>query len=171
MSAGLPSSSEISGEKNPIRKDLLAAMQRILLGNPKLVPPGSMSLSHFAQEANQGRHHLYQAHSDLRDRFEYLRDRADTPTEKEAGLQRSLDGAKAEVAKLRDLQSRTRQEARDWKALTDLLARVINTLQEELHQEQIKSGRLARRLRRLEKQSGQSQTVVLMHRRQDAEGE
>jgi chromosome segregation ATPase len=164
-SACQPSNSEIEREKDPIRKEILAAMQRILLGHPKYVPPGANSVSNLAKEAKVARHNLYQGHSDLRDRYEYLRDRADQPTEREAEIRRVLETTKAEITKIRDLQSRTRREADDWKALSELLARAINTLQEEIHQQQIRAERLARRLRRVEKQAGQASTVVMMHRR------
>lgn len=160
-----PSNAEIEREKDPVRKDILSAMQRIHLGHPKRVPLGAKSISHLAKEAGIGRHYLYQSHSDLKDRHEYLRDRADQPTEKEAKLQSRADRYRSEIAELRDLQGRTRQEATDWKALTELLARVINTLQEELHQEQIRSERLARRLRKVDEQMGQPSAVVVMHRR------
>lgn len=166
-----PSNSEIEREKDSTRREILAAMQRILLGHPKYVPPGANSVSHLAQEAKLGRHHLYQKHPDLRYRYEYLRERRGQPTEKETELQLLLDRTKSEIKKIRGLQSRTRQEANDWKALTELLARAINTLQEGLHQEQIKAGRLARRLGKLEDQEGHSSTVVLLHRQSSVETE
>lgn len=166
-----PSNAEIQGEKDPIRRDILAAMQRILLGCPRHVPPGSTSVSHLAQEAQIGRHHLYQSHPDLRDRYSYLCDRADRPTEKEAALRAALDRTKTELTRMRELQTRTRQQASDWRALTEVLARAINVLQEELHQEQIKAERLADRLGRIEKQPAPSSPVVLLHRRQRREPE
>ncbi|MFC8408739.1 hypothetical protein [Arthrobacter sp. NPDC057259] len=161
----LPSNMEIGQERDPMRRSILVAMQRILSGHPKHVPLGANSVTHLAKEANVGRHHLYQRHPDLRHRFEYLRDRSDQPTEAETELGTALDRAKSELSRLRDLQSKTRQEAADWKALTELLARAINTLQDELHQEQIKAERLARRLQKLDDQLGSSAQVVLLHRR------
>jgi AcrR family transcriptional regulator len=168
---GPPSNFEIERERDSTRREILAAMQRILLGHPKYVPPGATSVSQLAKEAKLGRHHLYQKHPDLRYRYEYLRDRRGQPTERETELQLLLDRTKSEIVEMRGLQSRTRQEANDWKALSELLARAINTLQEGLHQEQVKAGRLARRLGKLEGQEGQSSTVVLLHRRSSAETE
>lgn len=170
ISSEPPSNAEIIGEKNQARAKILSAMQRILLGHPRVVQPGSTSISHLAEEAGIGRHHLYQGSADLRHRFEYLRDRHIQPTEKELNLQASLDQSTSEVGRLRVLQSKTRREAEDWKALTELLARAINTLQEELHQEQIKATRLTRRIRRLEEKYDVPSPVILMHRRQDGGG-
>lgn len=161
----IPSNADIQAEKNLTRRAVLAATQRILLGQPKHVPPGSTSITHLAVEAQIGRHHLYTSLADLRNRFEYLRDRAVEQTPEEHKLQSALDRAKAEIVRLRDLQKRTRQDANDWRALTELLARGITTLQEALHQEQMKSERLVRRFRKLEERSGEAPSNVLMHRR------
>lgn len=164
-----PSNAEIEREQDPTRKAILAAIQRLLLGQPKHVPPGAGSLSVLAREAKVGRHHLYQGHMDLRDRYEYLRDRADAPTEKEADLQRLLDRSKSEVVRILRLQAKTKSEADNWKALSELMARAVNVLQEELHEEQIRAGRLAKRLRKLQEEVEQAPSVVLMRRRPGAQ--
>jgi predicted RNase H-like nuclease (RuvC/YqgF family) len=161
----VPSSTEIAGERNPTRKDILGAMQRILAGYPRHVPPGAASVVNLATEARIGRHHLYQAHSDLRERFEYLRDKAQQMTEKEAELSETLNRTKLEFAKLQALQSTTLKSARDWKALSQLLARAINTLQEELHKEQTKTRRLEKRLGKLEAMVAPPSSVIPMQRR------
>ena len=111
----LPGNAEIAREKDPTRRAIIAAIQRILLGQPKHIPPGAISISHLAQEAQVGRHHLYQSHPDLKDRYEYLRDRSRQPTEKELGLRHELDEAKAKITQLRDLQARTHERSQNWK--------------------------------------------------------
>lgn len=162
--AELPSNSEIEREKDPTRKEILAAIQRVLVGHPKIVSPGAYSISDLAKEAGHGRHHLYQDSADLRHRYEYLRDRANEPTQKEVALQRKLDRTEAELVRMEALQTQTKQKAKDWKELAELLARAINTLEEELHQEQVSTSRLARKLRRLEQQLGQTPPIITMHR-------
>ncbi|WP_323958891.1 hypothetical protein GC088_10055 [Arthrobacter sp. JZ12] len=141
-----PSNSEIRSEKNPTRQAILSAMQRILSGVPKRVPSGALTTRDLAFEAEVGRHHLYQSHPDLRQRFEFLREREGTRPEREVALQEALERARSQAVRHKDSQQRARQEADDWKELVEVLARVINALQEEIHQEQIKVERLTRRL-------------------------
>lgn len=159
-----PTNSEVEGEDDPTRKEILAAIQRILAGHPRIIAPGAYSISDLAREAGQGRHHLYQDSSDLRHRYEYLRDRANEPTQREVALQRKLDRTEAELVRMEALQTQTRQNAKDWKELAELLARAINTLEEELRQEQVTTSRLARKVRRLEEQLGHSPSPMSMRR-------
>lgn len=160
----VPSNTEIDKETDLTRKKILGAIQRILGGYPKHVPPNAVSVAQLATEAGVGRHNLYQAHSDLRERFEYLRDKAQQPTEKEAELCQLLDRAKSEVSRLQALQLASSKSARNWRELSELLARAINTLQEELLKEQTKARRLAKRIKNLESAAA-SPGVILMHRR------
>jgi chromosome segregation ATPase len=160
-----PDNAEIAREIDPVRREILAAIQRILLGQPKQVAAGSYTISDLAVEAQMGRHHLYQKYHDLKDRFEYLRDKADQPSKRELQLQQALNKKMSEVKGLRTAKQDARRAAEDWKALTELLARAINVLQEELHQEQLKSERLTRRLQTLEHRAGHSSPVVLIHKR------
>lgn len=146
MKTDVPANSEIANEEEGIRRAILAAIQRIILGQPRLIAPGNTSLSGLAIEAGVPRHHLYQTHPDLRARFEFLRDRPDQKTQMELDLDARLRKAKLEIQRLVELQARTHERASTWKALTETLARAINVLQEELRQEQIKSGRLARKV-------------------------
>jgi AcrR family transcriptional regulator len=143
--AAIPDNAEIENEGDSSRRSILAAMQRILLEQPKWVPVGATSISDLAREAQVGRHVLYRS-IDLKDRFSYLRDRAHQPTAQELQLQEQMAKLKSELTSLRELQSRTHERAESWKALGTTLERAINVLQEELRQEQIKSERLARRL-------------------------
>ncbi len=141
----IPSNRELGDEKDPSRRALLAAMQRMLLGHPKHVQVGALSISDLAKEAQVGRHELYQRSPDLRDRFVYLRDRAHSPSAAEVKLERELLELRTEIIGLRQLQARTHERAENWKGLCETLQRGINVLQEELRQEQLTSRRLARR--------------------------
>lgn len=144
--ASPPSNDEIDAETDAVRRSLLAGIQRMLLGQPQRVPVAALSISNLATEANVARHHLYQGHRDLRERFEFLRERAGEPTAAENELRRALETALADTARLRQLQHRTHEQAEHWKALSQVFQRAINVLQEELRQEQVRSERLARRL-------------------------
>lgn len=146
MATTIPSNAELAAEADPVRRAVLEAIQRLLLGQPRHVRPGACSISDLAREADVARHHLYQTYSDLRARFEYLRDRAQTPTQVETALNEALVKAKQEIMRLEQLQTRTRAESLNWKGLCELLQRAVNVLQEELRQEQLKADRLGRRL-------------------------
>ena len=141
-----PTNSEITREKDPVRKAILSAMQRILSGYPKRVLPGATSISDLAAESETGRHHLYQSHPDLRERFEYLRDLADQPTQREADALAKLETAKTEIAQLKELQARTRSEATELHDCLENLLRDNVVLQEQSRSESIKADRLERKL-------------------------
>jgi AcrR family transcriptional regulator len=158
--AEIPENAEIDNEGDSSRRAILAAMQRIFLGQPKWVPVGATSISDLAREAQVGRHVLYRS-LDLKDRFAYLRDTAHQPTAPELQLHEQMAKLKSEVTDLRQLQSRTYERAESWKALGTTLERAINVLQEELRQEQIKSERLARRLSDLKTESGVGSAPVI----------
>jgi AcrR family transcriptional regulator len=160
-----PSNDEIRLEVDPVRRAILAGMQRVLLGQPKAVSVGATSFSDLAVEAGIARHHLYQTHPDLKDRFEFLRDRSDAPTLAESNLQKKVTMLQAETERLRDLQERTRDDARNWKALSETFERAINVLQEELRREQTTSSRLSARLARIEGSPGQAPVVSIRPRR------
>jgi len=144
--ATMPTNRKVAAETDPVRRAILGAIQRLLLSQPRHVRPGASSISDLAREAEVARHHLYQTHPDLKARFEYLRDRAQTPTQAEASLTEALEKAKQEITRLEQLQTRTRTEALNWKGLCEVLQRAINVLQEELRQEQLKTERRSRRL-------------------------
>ena len=160
-----PSNEEIRLEVDPIRRAILAGMQRILLGQPKAVSVGATSFSDLAVEAGIARHHLYQTNPDLRERFEFLRDRSEAPTLAESDLKKKVAALQVEAERLRDVQERWRDDARNWKALAETFQRAINVLQEELRSEQITSSRLAKKLAKLENINGQSPVVPIRPRR------
>lgn len=163
-SAAIPDNAEIENENDSSRRAILAAMQRIILGQPKRVPVGATSISDLAREAQVGRHVLYRS-LDLKDRFAYLCDTVHQPTAPELQLHEQIAKLKSEVTGLRQLQSRTHDRAESWKALCTTLERATNVLQEELRLEQIKSERLARRLNDLkpESESGSAPHCALSH--------
>ena len=126
-------------------------------------PASATSISDLAREAQLGRHVLYRA-TDLKYRFAYLRDKAHQPTASEVQLHDQIAKLKSEATSLRELQSRTHERAKNWKALCTTLERAINVLQEELRQEQIKSERLTRRLHNLKEESGSAPVIPLRPR-------
>lgn len=146
--AVIPSNAEVSAESDDVRRAILGAMQRMLMGHPKRVTTGALSTSHLALEAGVGRHYLYQTHPDLRERFQYLRDESDTLTQNEEKSRSDSLKARAEIVRLVELQARTSARAENWKDLTETLERAINVLQEELRNEQLKSMRLQAKLGR-----------------------
>lgn len=158
--AAIPDNAEIENEDESSRRAILAAMQRILLGQPQRVPVGATTISDLAREAQLGRHVLYRS-LDLKDRFAYLRDAAHPPTASEVQLHEHIAKLKSEAASLRELQSRTHERAENWKALCATLERAINVLQEELRQEQIKTVRLTHRLDNLKEEAGSAPVIPL----------
>ena len=161
--ATIPDNAEIENEDDSSRRSILAAMQRILLGQPQRVPVGATSVSDLAKEAQLGRHVLYRS-PDLKDRFSYLRDKSHQPTASEVQLHEQMAKLKSETTSLRELQSRTHEHAENWKALCTTLERAINVLQEELRQEHIKTERLTRRLNNLKEESGSAPVIPLRPR-------
>lgn len=160
----LPTDHEIASEPDKRRRAILGAMQRILTGRPRHVPPGRDSVSQLAIEAGVGRHHLYQRNPDLRVRFERLRETGGQRTSREVELQRRLDDAVSEVRRLTILQSQTHHRTEQWKGLVDTLQRAINVLQEELRTEEIRSQRLEKRLGKVQEQGGLPAPVLLRSR-------
>jgi hypothetical protein len=144
--ATVPTNEEIAGELNADRREILHAIQRLILGQPRHVRVGDMSIISLAREAGVGRHHLYQAHSDLKDRYEFLCEHSHKLSVAEIESQTIVTSLRLEIRRLQDLQSRTQEGAEKWKNLAETLARAVNVLQEELRQEQIRSQRLKSRL-------------------------
>jgi AcrR family transcriptional regulator len=58
-----------AGEKDPVRKKILAAMDRLLAGTP-LRSTGHLSVSQLAAEAGIARWHLTHQHTDLKEMFQ-----------------------------------------------------------------------------------------------------
>jgi AcrR family transcriptional regulator len=143
-----PSNQEIRAERDGQRKAILAAMQRILNGTPQCVPVGATTFSHLAREAQVGRHVLYQLHPDLKDRFAHLRDGASKVSETERTLKGRVEDLEAELARSRSQLEQHREEAANWKGLSEVLTRALAVLQREADQERVRADRLARRLER-----------------------
>lgn len=61
--------SPAASEKDPVRKKILAAMDRLLAGTP-LRSTGHLSISQLAAEAGIGRWHLTHQHTDLKELFQ-----------------------------------------------------------------------------------------------------
>ena len=73
-------------ETDPIRRNIVDAIRRMLAGTPSRVEPGNRSVGALATEAGVTRNDLYRAHADLRDLFERLKKEYDTPNPREAAL-------------------------------------------------------------------------------------
>lgn len=131
--AQIPDNEEIENDDNSSRRSILAAMQRILLGQPKWAPIGATSISDLAREAQIGRHELYRS-LNIKDRFAFIRNTAHQPTASEVQHHAQIAKLKSEATDLRQFQPRTHQRTESWKALCTTLERVINVLQEELRQ-------------------------------------
>lgn len=111
-------------EETTERRDIRAAMDRILRGIPRRVEPGRMSVVALAEEAGVDRSAITLKHTDLKDEF-YGRVRAATthaPTNEEhEALQAELAAAKEAIAKLK-------HERNNWKNAASDFARQIQVL-------------------------------------------
>ena len=56
-------------ETDPVRRDIRAAMNRLLGGTSLRANPGELTVVALAREAYVKRHHLTHGHTDLRDEF------------------------------------------------------------------------------------------------------
>lgn len=158
--AQVPTIKEIRAEKDPIRQAVLAAMKRLLAGHPRHVEPDRqptlMSLADeygvdLRGESARGgklRHHLYEEHSDLKDRFVYLTRQRIHPSVKEAELQLKLDQVKAEMADLRDLQTATRKDRDRWKTVAQQAIQILHDHHEAKRDQALREERQLRRTRK-----------------------
>ena len=142
----LPTNAEIKAEPDPTRRAVMSAIQRLMLGHPKVVAPGDLSISSLAREAGVSRNELYRKCLDLRDRFEFVRDRSTTRSVVEEELAAKLEKSRTQRELLQRRYELMRAESANWKGLVELLERAINVLQQELRREQIQNERLSRRL-------------------------
>jgi hypothetical protein len=112
-------------EKDPERKAIRGAMDRLLAGHPKAVPAGSsLTAVTLAKEAGLARTALTHRHTDLRDEFYARRDAlaTDGKTEREITLEQELATAREEIKALRD-------ESTNWRNASNDFVRVINALE------------------------------------------
>ncbi|WP_331758052.1 hypothetical protein OG225_42035 (plasmid) [Nocardia sp. NBC_01377] len=77
----------LAGETDPVRRDIIAAINRLLAGTPRR-SRGRLNISQLAVEADVKRWRLTHQHTDLKDRFQAEITHAET---KQAAIIRSAD--------------------------------------------------------------------------------
>lgn len=101
---------------------LLAAMVRVLSGQPVTATPGDLTITAVAIESGLKRHHLTHKHVDLKDLFYQLRDNHQNPVKHDA------DQLRAEVEDLKRRLNEANAQRRKWKATAEAYARAIHLL-------------------------------------------
>lgn len=148
----IPTQADIQAEPDPDRRAIMSAMVRLLNDrplNPK-VPIGSLSTKNLALEAKVHRPYLYddKMYSDLRETFEFLRDRRHEPTSTELELQAKLDTAQTAIERLgTQVESLTAERDR-LKQANNVSARIINAQEVNLAGQLEEKQRLSERLRK-----------------------
>jgi AcrR family transcriptional regulator len=105
-------------EKDPVRKKILAAMDRLLDGKP-LRSTGRLSVSQLAAEAGLGRWHLTHQHTDLKELFQARV--KDAQTAAAAAGPSAYDKLKAEHAELRAHCAELEQQLQLYASVINLL--------------------------------------------------
>ncbi|RIR15176.1 hypothetical protein [Mycobacteroides abscessus] len=116
---------------------LLAAMVRVLSGQPTTATPGDLTITAVAIESGLKRHHLTHKHVDLKDLFYQLRDHHQNPVKHDA------DQLRTEIDDLKRRLTEANAQRRKWKATAEAYARAIHLLTVENSQH----GNAATRLR------------------------
>ncbi|WP_299956978.1 hypothetical protein [uncultured Modestobacter sp.] len=116
-------------ETDPIRRNIVDAIRRMLAGTPSRVEPGNRSVGALAEEAGVTRNDLYRAYADLRDLFERLKRDYDTPNPREAALIAKNWKVREERDALQSKYDTMREERAEWKSAAEALARVVQVEQ------------------------------------------
>jgi hypothetical protein len=111
-------STTAAAEKDPVRKKILAAMDRLLDGNP-LRSTGRLSISQLAIEAGVARWRLTHQHLDLKEQFQARIKAADND---------SGAGQLTDYEKLKDAHAELRKHCAELEERVQLYASVINLL-------------------------------------------
>ncbi|MFJ2745845.1 hypothetical protein ACIO3O_40010 [Streptomyces sp. NPDC087440] len=90
----------LDGETDPVRRNLIAAMNRLLSGTP-LRSSGRLNISQLAVEANVGRWHLTHQHTDLKALFQSEAAREEGRRASAARSGPDREDLKAQLAELR----------------------------------------------------------------------
>ncbi|MET8428807.1 hypothetical protein [Nocardia sp. NPDC004860] len=128
-------------EKDPVRKKILAAMDRLLAGKP-LRSTGRLSISQLAVEANLGRWHLTHQHTDLKELFQ-----ARVKTSQAAHVTAepsAYDKLKAEHAELRAHCAELEQQLQLYASVINLLTLQNDTAQAKAPVADLDTGRRRR---------------------------
>lgn len=142
---GLPTDQEIRNEQDPVRRDLLRAIVRLIEGRPLHVPPGHLTAVALANEAEHKRHWLNGAHRDLRDRFAELRAAAAATTgPTNAELADQVEAMEAMVADLKQRLATSQADATQWKTAAEVFIRALSVQEREIANLKIEVERLRR---------------------------
>jgi hypothetical protein len=106
--------------------EILAAMVRVLSGNPTVATPGDLTVTAVVAEAQVKRHLLTHKHTELKDLFYQLRDSCNNPVLAQA------EKVTAEHAELKNKLTEARKEAHDWRTTAQTFARAIHVLTIEI---------------------------------------
>lgn len=101
---------------------ILAAMVRVLSGQPTIARAGDLTITAVAAEAQLKRHYLTHKHTDLKELFYRLRDYHNNP------VRERTSQLTVEVQELKDKLSQAREDVAAWKATAHTFARAINVL-------------------------------------------
>lgn len=101
---------------------LLAAMVRVLSGQPRIAARGELTITAVAAEAQLKRHYLTHRHVDLKELFYELRDYHSNPVREHTSV------LEAEVSELKKKLSEAREDVSKWKTTAHTFARAINVL-------------------------------------------
>lgn len=161
----LPTRKEIQSEGDPTRKAILEAIVRVVEERPLRAQPGDMSILALSKEADVKRHWLNGRHKDLRDRFVFLRDRADDLTALEVSLTAQLAAMREEVAEAKQRVRDLTEERDHWKSAAEVFLRAMNVQEREIDKHQVENTRLSRELDRLRTSGAPDELSERRHRR------
>lgn len=160
----IPTLTEISEETDPVRKAILEAMLRIIEERPLQVQVGAHSVVALAQEAQIKRHWLTQRHTDLKDRFIFIKNNyLEPPTpvdedERQAALLQQISELETRLAAVIE-------ERNKWKASAQLFIRSMNVQEVDLAAKAQTIERLTRRLEKAETLTSSDEIAARRHRR------
>ncbi len=108
------------GEKDPVRKKILTAMDRLLAGTP-LRSTGRLSVSQLAAEAGIARWHLTHQHTDLKELFQARVKSAESDAAGSAGQLSETEQLKAKNAQLAERCAELEEQLARYAAVISLL--------------------------------------------------
>ncbi|WP_109530080.1 hypothetical protein [Nocardia aurea] len=110
----------LAGETDPVRRDIIAAINRLLAGTPRR-SRGRLNISQLAVEANVKRWRLTHQHTDLKDRFQAEIAHAET---QQAAIIRSAD----DYEDLKRKHAELNRHCRDLERRLEIYAVALNQL-------------------------------------------
>ncbi|MFF9547373.1 hypothetical protein ACF1B4_27755 [Streptomyces albidoflavus] len=110
----------LDGERDPVRRELIAAINRLLAGTPHR-SNGRLNVTQLAVEADVKRWHLTHQHTDLKDRFQVEAAREEAKRTKASQTGDDLEELKQGNAELR-------QHCRHLESRLEIYATALNQL-------------------------------------------